>query len=68
MTVCMSTTCEKYSDCAKAAINNWGTHTATDKANMSFVKTDSSGKYVEEYWCGKRGEYRLFEPKTTTRR
>lgn len=61
MSTCISRECKKYNDCARAAINNPGVHTATDKANHKFIRMKSDGKYVEEYWCGEKGNYRLFE-------
>ncbi len=61
MSVCISMRCKKFNQCARAAINNPGVHTATNKAEMAFVRADSSGLYVEEYWCGEKGNYRLFE-------
>lgn len=61
MSTCYSRGCKKFNDCARASINNEGAHTATDKANMKFIRVNNNGKEIEEYWCGEKGNYRLFE-------
>ena len=58
MSVCISTDCKKYTECKRAAINNEGTHTATDKAQH--ISGNNNGK--DEYWCGEKGNYKLFIP------
>lgn len=60
MSVCISTKCKKYDDCARAAVNNREIYVVADKASYTFIKLNNKGQYIQEYWCGEKGNYRLF--------
>ena len=62
MSVCSSIDCKMYFKCARASANNEGVYTAMNKAEWSFVTKDETGKYINKYWCGEKGNYRLFKP------
>lgn len=65
MNVCISANCPYYEMCAKAAVNNPGTHAAVDWANMGggSMSVDSDGKTSVSHYncCGLAGEFQLFE-------
>ena len=61
MSVCCSTKCKKFYECAWAMVNAYGAHTATDKANR-YGWIDIDGIYHGEYVCGELGGYRFFKP------
>lgn len=60
-TLCCSDKCERRFECARAGINNEGSHCVEDFSSFG------SGIYADtgceiEYWCGKLGDYKIFEP------
>ena len=60
-TLCCSMTCEKRFECAKADINNKGTYCVEDYSSFSTGTCTNNGCKIE-YWCGKAGNYKMFEP------
>ena len=60
-TLCCSLTCEKRFECAKADINNEGTHCVEDYSHFGTGTFTDNGCEIE-HWCGKLGDYKMFEP------
>ena len=62
--ICISNCCEKYDECGRTiphkeieqAVNWYSFGSATINFNTKDVK--------EDWWCGKLGNYAMFEPKT----
>ena len=60
-TLCCSTKCEKRFECAKADINNEGTHCVEDFSSFGTGTFTDNGCEIE-HWCGEEGNYKMFEP------
>lgn len=60
-TCCCSTICEKQIQCAKHSINNVGMHYIEDFYSYGSHAETADGYVQEEYWCGKLGDYKMFE-------
>ena len=60
-TLCCSDTCEKKFECNRNSINHVGMHYVEDYSRFgSGTFTDTGCKI--EHWCGKLGDYKMFEP------
>lgn len=60
-TLCCSRTCEKRFECAKADINNEGIHYVEDYSSFGTGTYTDNGCEIK-HWCGKQGNYKMFEP------
>lgn len=61
MTLCCSDKCEKRFECARADINNEGTHLVENYYSFGTGTYADNGCEVE-HWCGELGNYKMFEP------
>ena len=60
-TFCCSDKCEKRLWCANHSLNNEGTHCVEDYSSFGAGACTNNGCEIE-YWCGKEGNYKMFEP------
>lgn len=60
-TLCCSNKCERRFECARADINNEGLHCVEDFSSFGAGTLTNNG-YEIEYWCGKEGNYKMFDP------
>ena len=60
-TTCCSDKCEKRHYCAKYYFNNMGECVCEDYSSFASGSI-SNGECKVEYWCGKEGDYKMFEP------
>ena len=60
-TLCCSNTCEKRFKCGRCDINNIGTHLVEDWSRFGSTTYADNGCEIE-HWCGKLGNYKMFEP------
>lgn len=63
-TLCCSTTCEKRFECGRSDINNVGMYCVEDYSRFGSGTFTDEGCTVE-HWCGKQGNYKMFEPAYT---
>lgn len=60
--LCCSRTCEKRIECGRNEVNNAvGTYYVEDYSSFGAGKISNSGCEID-YWCGKLGDYKMFEP------
>lgn len=60
-TLCCSDKCEKRFECAKADINNKGTHCVEDFYSFGTGTFTDNGCEIK-HWCGEAGNWKMFEP------
>ena len=60
MTCCCSETCERRNECARHSVNNAGVHYIEDFSSFGSGSLSNNGCEIE-YWCGKLGDYKMFE-------
>lgn len=60
-TFCCSMNCKKRFECARADINNKGTHYVEDYSSFGTGTYSDNGCEIE-HWCGENGDYKMFEP------
>lgn len=60
-TLCCSNKCKRRFECAKADINNEGTHYVEDFYSFGTGTFTDNGCEIE-HWCGKFVDYKMFEP------
>lgn len=60
-TSCCSRTCEKRYECRRSDINNFGTFCVEDFSSSATGHFTANGCEID-YWCGKQGNYKMFEP------
>lgn len=60
-TLCCSDTCEKRFECDRSHINHIGTYYVEDYSSFGTGTYTDNGCEIE-HWCGKLGEYKMFEP------
>ena len=60
-TLCCSDTCEKRFECGRCDINNSGTYLVEDYSSFGTGTFTDNGCEIE-HWCGKEGNYKMFEP------
>ncbi len=63
-TLCCSNSCEKRFECGRADINNVGMHYVEDYSSFGSGHFTDEGCIIES-WCGKQGDYKMFEPINT---
>lgn len=59
--LCCSDKCEKRFECARADINNEGTHCVENWYSFGTGTMTENGCQID-HWCGKLGNYKMFEP------
>ena len=59
-TLCCSDTCEKRFECGRSHINHIGTHYVEDYSSFGTGTHTGHGCEIK-YWCGKLGDYKMFE-------
>lgn len=64
-TLCCSTDCEKRFECGRSDVNNIGIHFVEDYSRFGSATIDDNGWNID-HWCGKLGDYKMFEPVTDT--
>lgn len=60
-TLCCSDTCEKRFECDRSHINHVGTYYVEDYSRFGTGTYTDDGCKIE-HWCGKDGDYKMFEP------
>lgn len=60
-TFCCSDTCEKRFECDRSHINHIGTYYVEDYSRFGTGTFTDNGCEIE-HWCGKDGDYKMFEP------
>lgn len=60
-TLCCSDTCEKRFECDRSHINHIGTYYVEDYSRFGIGTYTDNGCEIE-HWCGKEGNYKMFEP------
>ena len=60
-TLCCSDTCEKRFECDRSDINHIGTYYVEDYSSFGTGTYTDNGCEVE-HWCGRLGDYKMFEP------
>ena len=60
-TLCCSNTCERKFECGRSCYTNSGTHCVEDYSSFGTGTYTNEGCHVE-HWCGKLGDYKMFEP------
>lgn len=60
-TLCCSDTCEKRFECDRSHINHIGTYYVEDYSSFGTGTYTDNGCEIE-HWCGKLGDYKMFEP------
>lgn len=60
--ICCSKECKKRADCAVHCLNNFdGTYQIEDFENYGSCTMSDKG-IERDWWCGRRGNYKMFEP------
>lgn len=59
--VCCTIHCPRYSSCARASINNPGTHPAASFGTLGEGYMDMNAR-VYHSWCGMEGNYNMYIP------
>lgn len=60
-TLCCSDTCEKRFECDRSHINHIGTYYVEDYSSFGTGTYTDNGCEIK-HWCGKEGNYKMFEP------